>query len=106
MTLHTKDQNDDRKQTQKGSSSIDPIPLENSSFASSSSSGLARAWLYGALVSQMTVSVIGGGLSGYFLDQWIGTEPILLIIMLLSGCVSGLILLLRGLKQLEQTNHK
>jgi F0F1-type ATP synthase assembly protein I len=74
------------------SSSAPPAPL----------SGLAKAWIAGALAFELTAGIVGGGLSGYFLDQWLHTQPFLTIILLLVGSVGGMVLLIRGLQRLER----
>jgi uncharacterized membrane protein YeaQ/YmgE (transglycosylase-associated protein family) len=65
-------------------------------------SGLAKAWIAGALAFELTAGIVGGGLSGYFLDQWLHTQPFLTIILLLVGSVGGMVLLIRGLQRLER----
>ncbi len=38
---------------------------------------------------ELTCSIGAGGLIGYGLDQWLGTNPWLMIVMLLVGILSG-----------------
>ena len=64
-------------------------------------SALQKAWLYGSLAMELTASVVGGALTGYFFDQWQDTSPLGTLLFLLAGCSSGFFLLLRGIKQLE-----
>ena len=40
--------------------------------------------------TELVVAVIVGGVIGYFLDNWLGTKPWLLILFLLLGNAAGL----------------
>ncbi len=43
----------------------------------------------GTIGTQMVASTFVGLAIGYYLDKWLGTKPILLIIFLLVGIVAG-----------------
>ncbi len=57
------------------------------------SSGLAMAWRLG---SEFISGVLVGGLIGYAIDKWFGTEPWGLIIFILLGFLAGMLNMLRS----------
>lgn len=96
------DRDIDPQQTKEGPPSIDINTPNDSSSGSSSQSGLMRAWMYGAVAFELTGSVIGGGLAGWFIDRGLGTQPFFTVGLLLAGSVGGLTLFIRGLQRLEK----
>ena len=48
-------------------------------------------------------AVLVGGLLGWFLDQWLGTKPWLMIVLLLLGFAAGVRNALRRSKQFDGT---
>ncbi|MBY0612894.1 MAG: AtpZ/AtpI family protein [Beijerinckiaceae bacterium] len=55
-----------------------------------SAAGNSRAMSTGFRVAtELVANVCVGGLIGWQLDKWIGTEPILLLVFLLLGVASG-----------------
>lgn len=80
-----------------------PEPFQDA--GSSPRSSLRRAWMYGALAMELTAGVVGGSVTGYFLDQWKGTSPWWTLILLLVGLTGGFVLMLRGLSRLESESE-
>lgn len=58
------------------------------------------------LAVRMGVELISGafvgGISGYYLDEWLGTSPVLFILCFFLGCAGGFLTLTRALKAAEE----
>ncbi len=52
------------------------------------------------LSTELVAGVAGGGVLGYFLDQWLGTRPWLLLLFLLLGVAAGLLNAIRTARDL------
>ena len=76
-------------------------PSELKKAAESYTSG----WRYAEYAFQYGVSIVLCSLAGYWLDNWLNTGNILLIIGVLFGSVAGFINMLRGLK-IKKTVYK
>jgi ATP synthase protein I len=57
---------------------------------------LAELSSYGLILPS---SIAVGLFIGYFLDKWLGTHPVLLLVFFVLGVVSGLLSLARALKR-------
>ena len=55
------------------------------------------------MILELTGSVAGGAIGGYFLDEAFGTRPILTVTLLLGGCATGVMLLIRLVRMLERS---
>ena len=55
---------------------------------------------------QMVGSLAIGGLIGYFIDEWLETGPVFLIIFIVLGLTSGFLELYRALVSLEREEEK
>lgn len=55
--------------------------------------GMADAFRY---MIELLVGVCVGGAIGWFLDRWLGTTPLLLIVLLLLGFVAGMVNMIRA----------
>ena len=91
-------------QTPESSQEKESQGASNSSSETSSISpktGWRLGILYGALAMEFMAGVVGGGVTGYYLDRWQGTSPLWTLLLLVIGCAAGLFLLLRGITQLE-----
>ena len=56
---------------------------------------------YSSVGIEMGMSVAVGAAIGYYLDQWLGTEPYMLFLWFFAGVGSGFMALLRTLKKLK-----
>ena len=74
--------------------------------ASSPDKKPARWPIYWAMITEMTVSIAGGTLLGFYLDEYFKTRPILTLILLVLGCVAAVSLLIRLSRKLEEENHQ
>lgn len=62
-------------------------------------SALNDGWMHaGSFVS----SIIAGTLLGYFADMWLGTEPWLVVIGIVTGSYAGFVKMWQYLKQLDE----
>ena len=74
------------------------LPSEFRKAAKSYSTG----WRYAEYAFQYGVSIVLCTLIGYWLDNWLNTAPILLIIGVIFGSVGGFINLYRGVTVKKQ----
>ncbi len=56
-------------------------------------------WRYLAAATQFTTSPIAGGVAGYFVDRYFGTEPTFTLLGFVLGFAGGTINLVRILKE-------
>lgn len=56
----------------------------------------------GTLGTHLVACTVVGGVLGYFLDDWLGTDPWLLLFMTLMGIVAGFRGVLQTVKKLER----
>jgi ATP synthase protein I len=54
------------------------------------------------IATDLVAGVFVGGAIGYFLDQWLGTAPILLIVFLLLGVAAGLLNSVRAAQRMQK----
>jgi ATP synthase protein I len=54
------------------------------------------------IATELVVGVFVGAGIGWFLDQWLGTAPILLIVFLLLGIAAGLLNSVRAAQRLQR----
>lgn len=54
------------------------------------------------VATDLVAGVFVGGAIGYFLDQWLGTAPILLIVFLLLGIAAGLLNSVRAAQRMQK----
>lgn len=54
------------------------------------------------IATDMVAGVFVGGFIGYFLDNWLGTAPILLIVFLLLGIAAGLLNSVRAAQRMQK----
>jgi F0F1-type ATP synthase assembly protein I len=62
----------------------------------------ASALTYTGLGFEVSGLLIGSAVIGYYLDKWLGTSPILIIIMVIVGTVAMLIRVVQLLKWMER----
>jgi ATP synthase protein I len=74
----------------------DPGPPKNSA---NSSKAFAVAW---ALPFEMVVPMVVAGAAGYFLDRWLHTKPLLLIVLGLLGLGIGIRNLVKSASLLDK----
>lgn len=67
--------------------------------------GWYKSLEYSAVGIEVGLSVAAGALIGYWMDQWLGTEPYLLFFWFIAGCGSALRALMRTLNKLKQDDH-
>jgi ATP synthase protein I len=70
------------------------MPAAGGDTSAAESEGAARGWqkamsLGFRVVSELVAGIIVGGGVGYLLDRWLGTKPILLILLGLLGTAGG-----------------
>lgn len=53
------------------------------------------------LVSELIAGVVVGGGLGWLLDRWLGTAPLLMIVLLLLGIAAGLVNTMRAAKKMQ-----
>jgi ATP synthase protein I len=54
------------------------------------------------MATEMVAGVFVGGFIGYFLDKWLGTAPILLIVFLLFGVAAALFNSVRAAQRMQK----
>lgn len=54
------------------------------------------------IATDLVAGVFVGGFMGYFLDQWLGTAPFLLIVFLLLGIAAGLLNSVRAAQRMQK----
>jgi ATP synthase protein I len=54
------------------------------------------------LATELVAAVFVGGFIGYFLDKWLGTAPILLIVFLLFGVAAALFNSVRAAQRMQK----
>lgn len=62
--------------------------------------GMFKYMKYSVVGIEMALSVVVGTAIGYWLDQWLGTEPWLMIFWMLCGVVAGFRSLYRAAKNI------
>jgi len=65
---------------------------------SSRSVVLGRAF---RLVSELVIGLVVGGAIGWYLDRWLGTTPIMLLIFFVLGVAAGVLNVMRAAKSFE-----
>jgi ATP synthase protein I len=53
------------------------------------------------LVSELVIGLVVGGAIGWYLDQWLGTTPIMLLIFFVLGVAAGVLNVMRAAKSFE-----
>jgi ATP synthase protein I len=61
---------------------------------------------YSTLGLEMGLSAAVGIGIGYYLDKWLGTPPLFLIIFLVMGIIAGFRALYRALKRLQREDEE
>ncbi|MFH2129826.1 MAG: AtpZ/AtpI family protein [bacterium] len=51
--------------------------------------GMFKYMKYSVIGIEMAMSVVVGAAIGYWLDQWLGTEPWMLVFWLICGVIAG-----------------
>ncbi len=62
-----------------------------------------RAFLYGGLTMEILSGVLGGTAGGYLLDRYFATEPLFIVLGILLGFLTGVFILIMGLRRLERS---
>jgi ATP synthase protein I len=69
----------------------------------------SKVAFYSGLGFILPGAIVGGAVIGYYLDRWLGTKPILAVVMGVLGAVAGFIELFKVLARAERnndTNHR
>ena len=69
----------------------------------------SKVAFYSGLGFILPGAIVGGAVCGYYLDRWLGTRPILAVVMGALGAVAGFIEIFRVLARAERsndTNHR
>jgi len=53
------------------------------------------------LVSELVIGLVVGGAIGWYLDQWLGTTPLMLLIFFILGVAAGVLNVMRAAKSFE-----
>ncbi len=53
------------------------------------------------LVSELVIGLVAGGVIGWYLDQWLGTSPLMLLIFFVLGVAAGVLNVMRAAKSFE-----
>lgn len=56
--------------------------------------------------TEFVAAVIVGGGIGWFLDQWLGTQPVLLLVMGVLGVITGFVNVIRTANELNTPRDK
>lgn len=62
-------------------------------------SATANKWRYMAAAVQFTSSPLAGAIGGHYLDVYFKTDPIIAVIGLIAGMVTGTVYLIRILRE-------
>jgi len=68
-------------------------------------SGLGNAARYVAFGTELAVSVIAGLMGGYYLDEYLGTSPLFLLLLTVGGSIGALYRLLWNLKKITSARR-
>lgn len=66
---------------------------------------LAKAMTYWSMIMQMTMSIVIPLLFGLFVDRWLHTGPLFLLVFLLLGCVVAIFVLIRIAQRLGREDE-
>jgi F0F1-type ATP synthase assembly protein I len=61
--------------------------------------GTGNKWKYVAAASEFTTAPLAGAVFGHYLDAYFKTDPILTIILLLLGFITGTVYLIKILRE-------
>ncbi len=53
------------------------------------------------LVTELVVGLVVGGAIGWYLDQWLGTRPLMLLIFFILGVAAGVLNVMRAAQSFE-----
>lgn len=68
--------------------------------------GMFKYMKYSTVGIEMAMSVVVGGAIGYWLDQWLGTEPWMMVFWVLCGVAAGFRSLYRTAKKIMKEMEK
>lgn len=71
---------------------------ESSEARSNNASGISRGLRLG---SEFAAAILVGSGIGYFLDQWLGTGPWIMLVMLLIGFAAGIMNVIRAVAEMN-----
>jgi ATP synthase protein I len=57
------------------------------------------------IAAQLVAAVGLGGLAGYYLDQWLGTKPWLLVLCLVLGFAAGMLNVVRTAREMQKISE-
>ena len=80
-----------------------PFPVEN---MADKNGGMMRYMKYSVIGIELAGSIAVGGLIGYWLDYFLGTEPWMLVIWVFFGVIAGFRSLFRISKQYLSENKE
>jgi len=58
-------------------------------------------WVFRLSIELVAGLVVGGGI-GWFLDRWLGTKPIMLLIFFALGAAAGMLNVIRAAKEMNR----
>lgn len=73
--------------------------MKRDSITNQATSAVNQGWMEGG---SFFSSIIAGTLVGYFADQWLGTEPWLVVIGIAVGAYSGFLKMWEYSKRMEE----
>ncbi len=98
---------DDKKKSEEMKENLDDLSTRVSAAREATkkkeSRGLNEATTYGIatrLVAELVSGLVIGVLIGWYLDQWFGTKPWLMIVMIIIGIAAGITNVMRAAKQI------
>ncbi len=66
----------------------------------------AQVAYYSSLGFVLPAGAVAGYIAGWALDRWLGTAPVLAVILAILGAAGGLVEVLRILSQAEKTEDR
>ena len=100
---------DDKKTSKEMKAELDDLNARLSAAREASKPKVARGYneatTYGRatrLVAELIAGILVGVLLGWYLDQWLGTKPWLMILLIIIGAAAGILNVMRAAKQMVQ----
>ena len=100
---------DDKKTSKEMKAELDDLNARLSAAREASKPKVARGYneatTYGKatrLVAELVAGILVGVLMGWFLDQWLGTKPWLMVLLIILGAAAGILNVMRAAKQMVQ----
>jgi F0F1-type ATP synthase assembly protein I len=69
-------------------------------------SGIVRYGRYGALAFEFTGTIAGGAVLGWLVDEWLGTEPVGVLVGIIVAVIGGFIRMIEVLRRFDRVDRQ